>query len=315
MDSKHHSMTLDAFYEAFGTREKCIDFLSNVKWRNGFTCIRCQHTKYCKGYRPGDRQCTRCRKIESVKSGTLFHKIKIPLEKAFLMAYMIATDKKGAPSTDLARKTGFQQKTCWLFRMKVLQAMESSNRHPLEGYVDVKKLFIKTYQFDAKGVKTIKKKSVFIAVEKKNGGAARIYAHSGHKSMRQDFKAFIDQKIDKQALINSNVCGRNVLKDKCLLKPVKENEKIKLKILDRVIDGFKTWINSRHGKVTYLHNYLNEYCYRHNRHRMKGEIVEDLLVRMIRHCPRPYKEIITYLPTSGFTSTQPPTRMPPARTV
>ncbi len=37
--------------------------------------------------------------------------------------------------------------------------------------------------------------------------------------------------------------------------------------------------------VTYIQDYLNEYCYRYNRHRMKGEILDDIITRMVRHEP------------------------------
>ena len=63
--------------------------------------------------------------------------MKIPLETAFYMLFLIVTDKKGCPSTHLARQTGLQQKTCWLFRRKVMAAMESDHQHLLEGEVDL----------------------------------------------------------------------------------------------------------------------------------------------------------------------------------
>ena len=39
----------------------------------------------------------------------------------------------------------------------------------------------------------------------------------------------------------------------------------------RVVTNMINWLYARHGHVTYLQDYLNEYCYRYSRHRMKGE--------------------------------------------
>ncbi|MCO6472007.1 MAG: hypothetical protein WA008_03780, partial [Saprospiraceae bacterium] len=58
------------------------------------------------------------------------------------------------------------------------------------------------------------------------------------------------------------------------------------KALDqRVVRNMLNWLYARHGYVTYLQDYLNEYCYRYNRHRMKGEILDDIITRMVRHKP------------------------------
>jgi len=53
------------------------------------------------------------------------------------------------------------------------------------------------------------------------------------------------------------------------------------------------WLYARHGHVTYLQDYLNEYCYRYNRHRMKGEILDDIISRMVRHRPMTCKMLTT----------------------
>ena len=68
------------------------------------------------------RQCTKCKYQASPTSGTLFHKVKFPLLKAFyIMCYMRAS-KKGVAGTELGRKLGLRQKTCWLFKQKAVKA-------------------------------------------------------------------------------------------------------------------------------------------------------------------------------------------------
>jgi hypothetical protein len=68
---------------------------------------------------------------------TLFHKIKFPILKAFYIVYFISTNKKGITSTELARKLDLKQKVCWLFKRKVMKAMDSSGNFPLSGSVEV----------------------------------------------------------------------------------------------------------------------------------------------------------------------------------
>lgn len=126
ISNKEIELSLFDFQAKFSTDRDCIEHLSVIKWSNGFECKKCKHTHYCKGVNEFDRQCTRCPSIESPTAGTLFHRVRFPLIKAFYMVYFISTNKKGITSTGLSRKLGLKQKACWLFKRKVMKAMESS---------------------------------------------------------------------------------------------------------------------------------------------------------------------------------------------
>lgn len=63
-------------------------------------------------------------------------------------------------STELSRKQGLRQKTCWLFKQKVMKAMESSGKHPLDGKVDVDETYIGSQDEQAIGRNEGKKKIV-----------------------------------------------------------------------------------------------------------------------------------------------------------
>jgi len=129
-----------------------------LKWQDGFKCEHCGHTSYCKGNRPYDRQCTSCRYIESVTAGTLFHKVKFSILKAFHIVYYVSTNKKGISSTELSRKLGLGQKTCWFFKQKVMNGMKSSGNFPLVGNVEVDETVIGQQETGVVGKKKAKKK-------------------------------------------------------------------------------------------------------------------------------------------------------------
>lgn len=137
MEKKFSSLSIFEFQERFPTEEACKEYLSELKFSEGFICPKCGHTHYCKGNREYDRQCTRCRHSESITSGTLFHKLKFPLLIAFYIVYYVSTTSKGISSTELSRKLALRQKTCWSFKQKVMKAMKSRGNHPLEGKVEV----------------------------------------------------------------------------------------------------------------------------------------------------------------------------------
>jgi hypothetical protein len=99
-------------------------------------------------------------------AGTLFHKVKFDLLKAFYIVYFVSTNKKGITSTELSRKLNLRQKTCWGFKRKVMKAMESSENHPIEGDVEVDETVFGGQEENTKGRKNINKKLVVYEPEK-----------------------------------------------------------------------------------------------------------------------------------------------------
>ena len=84
MEQRYTSLSIFEFQEKFPDEKSCIDYLMEFKWSNGFECPRCGHTKSCSGHKEYMRQCTKCNYLASPTSGTLFHKVKFSLLKAFL---------------------------------------------------------------------------------------------------------------------------------------------------------------------------------------------------------------------------------------
>ena len=110
--------------ELFENDEKCYEFLSEVKWENGFTCRKCGNTNYCPGKTPFSRRCTKCKTEESAAAGTIFHNCKFPIHKAFYIAYNVCKGKEELSTYEFARRLSLRQMTCWNFRTKIHQAIE-----------------------------------------------------------------------------------------------------------------------------------------------------------------------------------------------
>ena len=106
MERMFESLTIFEFQERFPDDKSCMDYLSGLQWAQGFVCPKCGNTRYCDGHKAHIRQCTKCNYLMSPTSGTLFHKVKFPLLKAFYIVYYVSTNKKGISSTELSRKLG-----------------------------------------------------------------------------------------------------------------------------------------------------------------------------------------------------------------
>lgn len=296
MEARFKSLSIFEFQERFPDERSCYLYLSKLKWSEGYQCKKCGNKKYCKGLKEFDRQCTICRYCESPTAGTLFHRLKFSILKAFWIIYYLSTSKKGMASTELSRKLELRQKTCWLFKQKVMKAMKSSGQHPLEGQVEVDEFVVGQQEEKVMGRKNTKKKLVALVIEKKGKGVGRIYAKHIEKASKKELGAFMHQTIDKQADITTDgwLAYQGLKVDFPNLKQIRSGEKGKnFNMLHRIVMGFKAWLRGIHGHAELLQGYLDEYSYRFNRSFMKEGIFDNLLIRMVRGAPCTYKMIIS----------------------
>jgi hypothetical protein len=110
--------------ELFKSDEKCLEFLSEIKWSNGFVCRKCGNTNHCPGKTPYSKRCTKCKTDESATKGTIFHNCKFPVSKAFYIAFNVCKGKEDLSTYEFARRLSLRQMTCWNFKTKIQTALQ-----------------------------------------------------------------------------------------------------------------------------------------------------------------------------------------------
>jgi len=123
-----NTLTKAKFNNKFGTEEKCLEYLANEKWKDGYVCRNCDNTKYCTGKKPFSRRCSKCKTFESATAHTIFHSCKMPIQEAFTLAFMVCKNP-AISSYELAELTDGRQMTCWKFKTKILECLEK-NKQP-----------------------------------------------------------------------------------------------------------------------------------------------------------------------------------------
>lgn len=268
--------------------------MAELKWRDGYSCPKCNHSRSCDGAAAYSRQCSRCRYVESPTAGTLFHKVKFDLLKAFYIVYFVSTNKKGITSTELSRKLALRQKTCWSFKRKVMKAMKSSGKHPITGTAEVDETVFGQQEEGVRSRQNNVKKLVVIGVEKKGKGVSRLYARVIEKADANSLGNFMKDHIDVNAKITTDRwTGYSPLeKDFVNLKRIPSGKKgSNFPDLHRAIMMLKGWLRGMHHHVEHLQDYLDEYCYRFNRSFMKEGIFDNLMLRMVKSQPCLIKNI------------------------
>src|SRR5947208_4736174 len=70
------------FAARFGTAERCIERLAELRWPDGFVCSGCGgRAAWRLKARPRVYECGRCHRQESVTAGTVFHRTRTDLAK------------------------------------------------------------------------------------------------------------------------------------------------------------------------------------------------------------------------------------------
>jgi len=281
------------FQDQFGDEKSCTDTLVKLKWSDGFKCRYCGYGNYCKTKRYGERRCCSCKKPESATAKTLFHKLKFPLHKAFLMLYLITTNKRGISSAELHRKVGVHKRTALLFKRKAMEAMGSHCNYKMDGEVEVDETSVGQKEKGKPGRSKGSKKLVVVAIQRAGKGISKVYARHISNAGVKELKPFFEDHIDLKAKIKTDKWRSytSLKKSYKNLKQEASNNGKNFDLMHRFIMGFKAWLRGIHSSVRDLQKYLDEYCYRFNRNRSGGNIFNLLLKRMVNYPPKTSREI------------------------
>lgn len=293
-------VSIKDFREQFKTNADCYQFLIDQKWGSGFKCRRCGCTNWYKGRQWFYRRCSSCRYDESATANTLFHKSKLGILKSFEFAFRVSVKKKGMSTVELAKEFDCQQKSAWLLKAKLQNAMKSSEKHPLQDSVEVDEFLVGGFDESLPGRSNASKQLVVLGVEKvvdKYGKATigRAYAKVITNGSTDNLKPFFEEKISKDASIKTDGWrGYLPLKKDWKLEQEMSVKGRNFKELHTHIMNIKLWLRGIHHKCKghRLQNYLDEFHFRFNRRAFTGSILEKLLIRAVQLEPITYTQII-----------------------
>lgn len=189
------------FNRRFKDDNDCLIYLSDIKWKDGYSCKKCGNDKFSIGKKPQNRRCTKCNYDESPTVGTLFEKLKFSILIAFHIVFKISTKKKGMSSLELSNEFELRQKTCWSFKLKIQQAMARNLKQPLKGTVHVDEFMIGGPEETKKGRSKGDKKLIVLALEIVEDGVGRAYAEIIEHASSKELGAFLRKYVSKEATI------------------------------------------------------------------------------------------------------------------
>lgn len=264
----------------------CWEYLSKIKWKNGYVCRKCGGLNHMSGKQSFSRRCKDCQYDESVTSHTLFHKLKFPIQKAFELLFLVAGSKKGISTNQLSEELDLRYETCLNFRRKAQKAMESSEQYPFTGRVEVDETAIGGYDPESQGRSKGDKKLVAIALEiTEKGKIGRGYAQQLQDYSTEELRKIFEKHISESAAVKTDKWSGYIPLKEAYPKLEQEysNKGNSFKELHLHIMNLKNWLRGFHHHVSeqYIQRYLDEFHFRFNRRSFRNSIFHKLLERMM----------------------------------
>jgi len=292
------STNLFEFSERFKTNDDCYQYLLNLKWDKGFRCSRCGCRTAVRSKTWYYRRCKECNYDESATSGTLFHKLKFPIIKAFHILFRLRISKKGISSIQIGKEYCIQQKTAYLFKRKVHIAMRSSGETLLTGKVNVDEFTVGGPEKGMQGRSHLSKNKVMIAIElrgrKKKRKIGLACAQCIDDYSTDSFRPFFKSKISKDAKVDTDAFASYApLANEYNLTQYLSDNGRGFPEIHLIIMNFKSWLCGIHHKCQYryLQKYLDEFIFRFNRRNSEKGIFNILVNRFMKESPWPLKRI------------------------
>ncbi len=275
----------------FSNEEKCLKFLTHLRWPEGFQCPQCGHDH---GYAlsNGRHECAQCHYQSSVTAGTVFHSTKLPLTKWFWAIYWVASDKGGISALRLTKLIDVNWRTAQSMLRKLRVAMgHRDSLYRLDKFIELDDALVGGARSGKRGRGAEGKRAVLVACEDKGQRAGFMAIEAVEHVDKASVREFAARHLNR---------GQTVITDAlpALGSLSEHHEHIPEVTPPELADVWLPWVHvvianlkrfllgTFHGvSGRYLQEYLNEFCYRFNRRTWEGEIPHRLMRLCVEHRP------------------------------
>mgnify|MGYP000205032517 CR=1 FL=1 len=138
--SKSTISTFELF-QMFPDQESARVYFEAKRWPDGAICPACSEAKRIGIRKGGFYRCNACLLDFTVRTGTIFERSKIPLNKWLYAMYLLVTARKGISSMQLAKQIGVTQKSSWFMLQRLREAC-GNDPTELVGIVEIDETYV-----------------------------------------------------------------------------------------------------------------------------------------------------------------------------
>ena len=111
------------FMQRFPDERTARHHIERIRWEGRPVCPHCQETRRIQVRKvEGPFRCGVCKTDFTVRTGTIFERSHVPLDKWLYAIYLVVTSRKGISSLQLSKEIGVTQKTAWFMLQRIRTA-------------------------------------------------------------------------------------------------------------------------------------------------------------------------------------------------
>jgi transposase-like protein len=139
--AEHTTISVFELFDIIPNAEAARLYLESRLWPNGPTCPVCRKGERITTRKDGFYRCNACQEDFTVRTGTIFERSHIPLNKWIYAMYLLVTARKGISSLQLAKEIGVTQKSAWFMLHRLREAC-SGHWRQLRGIVEIDETYV-----------------------------------------------------------------------------------------------------------------------------------------------------------------------------
>lgn len=128
-------------FQMFPDNDSARVYFEARRWPSGAVCPACGEAERIGKRKSGFFRCNACLLDFTVRTGTIFEKSKVPLNKWLYAMYLLVTARKEISSLQLAKQIGVTQKTAWFMLQRLREAC-GNDPTELAGIVEIDEAYI-----------------------------------------------------------------------------------------------------------------------------------------------------------------------------
>lgn len=309
-------MKILEFFSKYPDEKSCKSAFKKCREKEGVICKKCRGREHYWLKTKELYECKKCHFRMSLKSGTVMENSKLPFQYWFIAMHLMTATKKSISALEVQDQIGHKYyEPIWAMMHKLRRVLsERDNSYELEGEIELDEGFYSTsFSFDIneftgkkeslKRGKGSQKKSKVLVMASFTKVPLSKFNPKKHKTPRK-LKYLKMKVVDdlESSTINSEV-KKTINQDSFvhtdgyrsynkLPEVIKRHTKYNLqhdnsnKVLPwvhKAITNSKNLLKAIHHCINpeYLQNYLDEFCYKHNRRYFKNRVFDRALIAAV----------------------------------
>lgn len=307
--------TWEQLLDWFPDEASCLNYLEQLRWPQGFVCVRCGLAEVPYRASRGRFVCRQCRHQCTVTAGTVFEKTRTSLRSWFAAVWYITNQKQGVTALGLQRVLGLgSYQTAWTMLHRLRRAMVRPGRQQLSGVVEVDETYVggptprqgrpgklvTPLSYHEDDLKSL----VIIAVElKQPKGFGRVRMRRIEDTSEASVMPFVEEVVEPGSTVHTDgswayrsLKDKGYHRNKIVQLGAEDPAHVTMPGVHRIASLLKRWLLGTHQgsvKPHQLDYYLDEYTFRFNRRtsRSRGLLFYRLLQQVVATEPVTYDQI------------------------